>query len=60
MLEEENPGCFDMPDKTFIDLYMKFYTQEDVSPCDVLTIEMYFTVVSKDHYTQFQHNHSIF
>lgn len=22
-LEEENPGCFDMPDKTFIDLYMK-------------------------------------
>jgi hypothetical protein len=39
---------------------MKFYTQEDVSPCDVLTIEMYFTVVSKDHYTRFQHNHSIF
>lgn len=23
MLEAENPGCFDMPDKTFIDLYMK-------------------------------------
>lgn len=23
MLETENPGCFDMPDKTFIDLYMK-------------------------------------
>ena len=23
MLESENPGCFDMPDKTFIDLYMK-------------------------------------
>ena len=23
MLEVENPGCFDMPDKTFIDLYMK-------------------------------------
>ena len=23
MLEKENPGCFDMPDKTFIDLYMK-------------------------------------
>lgn len=23
MLEEENPGCFDMPDKTFIDPYMK-------------------------------------
>ena len=23
MLEEENPGCFDMPDKTFADLYMK-------------------------------------
>lgn len=23
MLEEENPGCFDMPDKTFVDLYMK-------------------------------------
>ena len=23
MLEHENPGCFDMPDKTFIDLYMK-------------------------------------
>lgn len=23
MLEEENPGCFDTPDKTFIDLYMK-------------------------------------
>ena len=23
MLEEENPGCFDEPDKTFIDLYMK-------------------------------------
>ena len=23
MLEEENPGCFDLPDKTFIDLYMK-------------------------------------
>jgi hypothetical protein len=23
MLEEENPGCFDMPHKTFIDLYMK-------------------------------------
>ena len=23
MLEDENPGCFDMPDKTFIDLYMK-------------------------------------
>lgn len=23
MLEGENPGCFDMPDKTFIDLYMK-------------------------------------
>ena len=23
MLEQENPGCFDMPDKTFIDLYMK-------------------------------------
>ena len=22
-LEEENPGCFDMPDKTFIDPYMK-------------------------------------
>ncbi len=22
-MEEENPGCFDMPDKTFIDLYMK-------------------------------------
>ena len=24
MLEQENPGCFDMPDKTFIDLYMKY------------------------------------
>ena len=23
LLEEENPGCFDEPDKTFIDLYMK-------------------------------------
>lgn len=23
MLEEENLGCFDLPDKTFIDLYMK-------------------------------------
>ncbi len=23
MLENENPGCFDQPDKTFIDLYMK-------------------------------------
>lgn len=23
MLEEETPGCFDKPDKTFIDLYMK-------------------------------------
>ena len=23
MLEAENPGCFDRPDKTFIDLYMK-------------------------------------
>ncbi|MBR5099558.1 MAG: hypothetical protein IK091_10105 [Spirochaetales bacterium] len=23
MLENENPGCFDKPDKTFIDLYMK-------------------------------------
>ena len=23
MLEEENPGCFDLPDKTFADLYMK-------------------------------------
>lgn len=23
MLEEENPGCFDDPEKTFIDLYMK-------------------------------------
>ena len=23
MLEDENPGCFDAPDKTFIDLYMK-------------------------------------
>lgn len=23
MLEDENPGCFDDPDKTFIDLYMK-------------------------------------
>ena len=23
MLEKENPGCFDMPDKTFVDLYMK-------------------------------------
>ena len=23
MLEQENPGCFDKPDKTFIDLYMK-------------------------------------
>ena len=23
MLEKENPGCFDMPDRTFIDLYMK-------------------------------------
>ncbi len=23
MLEAENPGCFDLPDKTFIDLYMK-------------------------------------
>ena len=23
MLEEENPGCFDEPDKTFIDMYMK-------------------------------------
>ena len=23
MLEKENPGCFDMPNKTFMDLYMK-------------------------------------
>ena len=23
MLEQENPDCFDMPDKTFVDLYMK-------------------------------------
>lgn len=23
MLEQESPGCFDMPNKTFIDLYMK-------------------------------------
>lgn len=23
MLEKENPGCFDNPDKTFIDMYMK-------------------------------------
>ncbi len=23
LLEEENPGCFDNPDRTFIDLYMK-------------------------------------
>lgn len=23
MLEQENPGCFDMPEKTFVDLYMK-------------------------------------
>jgi len=23
LLEEENPGCFDQPDKTFIDLFMK-------------------------------------
>lgn len=23
MLEQENQGCFDMPDKTFVDLYMK-------------------------------------
>ena len=23
MLEQENPGCFDAPDKTFMDLYMK-------------------------------------
>ena len=23
MLEEENPGCFNQPDKTFADLYMK-------------------------------------
>ena len=23
LLEEENPGCFNVPDKTFIDLYMK-------------------------------------
>ena len=23
MLEEENPGCFNLPDKTFADLYMK-------------------------------------
>ena len=23
MLEVENPGCFDNPDKTFIDMYMK-------------------------------------
>lgn len=23
MLEEENPGCFDKPDNTFIDMYMK-------------------------------------
>ena len=23
LLEKENPGCFDVPDKTFIDLYMK-------------------------------------
>lgn len=23
MLEKENPGCFDFPDETFIDLYMK-------------------------------------
>ena len=23
LLEEENPGCYDNPDKTFIDLYMK-------------------------------------
>ncbi len=23
MLEKENPGCFDKPDKTFIDMYMK-------------------------------------
>ena len=23
MLEQENPGCFDNPDKTFIDMYMK-------------------------------------
>lgn len=22
-LEQENPGCFDDPDKTFVDLYMK-------------------------------------
>ena len=22
-LEKENPGCFDDPDKTFVDLYMK-------------------------------------
>ena len=23
LLEQENPGCYDDPDKTFIDLYMK-------------------------------------
>lgn len=23
MLEQENPGCFDDPDNTFADLYMK-------------------------------------
>ena len=23
LLEKENPGCFDQPDKTFVDLYMK-------------------------------------
>ena len=23
LLEEENPGCFDRPDSTYIDLYMK-------------------------------------
>ncbi len=32
LLEEENPGCFDDPHKTFIDLYMKsgLYIAENV------------------------------
>ena len=32
-LEEENPGCFDDPDHTFIDLYVNLLMTEVTSLC---------------------------
>ena len=45
MLEEENPGCFDRDDKTFIDLYMKsgLYIAEIVK-------RLYHSAAMKDKY----------